>query len=311
MALTHSIQVALGKSLGSLRHRRDLPAPDRGAVQALREACRSQPPLPTDGLSGAALAWVEHCNTFRNCCIEMDPERFMDWPVVRKTMYVDASRYLRLEYEALRSRPDFESKWLPVIRESWVGDPPRFWLDGQTSGNRVHMAYHLARYEDATGIDPASYDAVLEFGGGYGCMCDTLHRKGFAGRYLIFDLPIQSALQQYFLKRNGRALVPIDQTGPGITCFTDPAQLDQALAQLAGKRLFLATWSLSEAPPEVREPFDDASQRFDGCLIGYQKQFEQVDNRAYFARWSQTHAQMKLHSLPIDHLPGATYLFGA
>lgn len=310
MAILHQARIAIGKTIGAMRHPRQLPAEDQKARQSLCEHCERFEPMPTDGINGAALAWAEHNNTFREHCITADPGRFIHWPVVRKTMYVDASPYLRHEYDFLRALPDFETRWLPVIQESWVGSPPRFWLDGRTSGNRMHMAYHVARFMQETGADIADFESVLEFGGGYGCMAETLHRLGFKGRYIIYDLPIQSGLQRYYLARHGRTLVKPDESGPGVCCVCEPDQLQPALDQLAGKQLFLATWSLSESPPEVRKPFDAATRSFDAALIGYQEQFEQVDNRPYFDKWVSDRPRLAWHRSQIDHLKRSHYLFG-
>ena len=310
MAILHQASVALGKAVGALRYPSPATTPDHDASQALKQHCEQYPAMQTHGLTGAALAWADHNNTFRQHCIEQDPAGFVRWPVVRKTMYVDASPYLKLEYRALRRRADFDTRWRPVLEESWVGGPPRFWLDGRTSGNRVHMAYHVARFMEATGTDPGDFDAVLEFGGGYGCMCETIHRLGFKGRYLIYDLPIQSGLQRYFLSRHGRSLVEPDHPGSGITCLCEPDQIDTAISQLSGKRLLLATWSLSESPLEVRRPFESASQGFEGCMIGYQEQFEGVDNTTYFKQWVEQRPQQTFHHSTIDHLKRSHYLFG-
>ena len=310
MSLLHQINVAAGKSLGVIRHPKSKPQPNQQAQQDLRKHCQIYEPMQTQGLTGPALAWAQHNNTFRKNCIESDPSLFIRWPVVRKTMYVDASPYLKTEYDYLQSTEAYEDRWLPAIKESWVGNPPRFWLDGRTSGNRVHMAYHLARFMAQTGIDPSTYDSVLEFGGGYGCMSQTLHQLGFKGRYVIYDLPIQSGLQRYYLKQHQQNIIEPDQPGPGITCVCERDKLEPALNQLTGKRLFIATWSLSESPLEVREPFEQATRSFDASLIGYQEQFEQVDNRPYFDKWTEDRPHQSSHRVQIQHLKRSHYLFG-
>ena len=89
--------------------------------------------------------------------------------------------------------------------------------------------------------------------------------------------------------------------------------MDAALAErssVAGKRLFLATWSLSETPIPVRDQVLERVRGFDYLLLAFQHRFEDIDNFAYFSRWADELGQGGVVEFrEIDHLPGNSYLF--
>ncbi|WP_148307733.1 hypothetical protein [endosymbiont of unidentified scaly snail isolate Monju] len=151
---------------------------------------------------------------------------------------------------------------------------------------------------------------VFEFGGGYGSMARLFWQLGFRGKYLIQDLPAFSALQKFYLGSIG-ALG--SESGDGEFSFvTDNRSMKRILDRWGAveSKMFVATWSLSETPLEVREPVLDSLVYFDHILIAFQHQFEDIDNVKYFHGWASamadTHSFQVSH---IDHLPGNSYLF--
>ena len=67
----------------------------------------------------------------------------------------------------------------------------------------IFQAYHLCRFEEATGRPLASMPLIVEFGGGYGRLCQLAHDLGFRGTYVIFDLPEVAVLQRFYLRHVG------------------------------------------------------------------------------------------------------------
>jgi hypothetical protein len=189
-----------------------------------------------------------------------------------------------------------------------------FWALPWSSGNLIHHAYHLAQFETRTGCAPERFGAVIEFGGGYGSMCRLFHQLGFAGRYVIHDLPEFSALQAYYLGSLGLPVVDTDRAEPpglGIALAADPAALERALRWVDPERaLFVATWSLSETSARVREAIMPIVGRCAGVLIAYWRTFEEIDNHEFFSRWVAQHPGFTWCQRPILTLPGHFYLFG-
>ncbi|KAJ1474744.1 hypothetical protein T484DRAFT_1831154, partial [Baffinella frigidus] len=110
-------------------------------------------------------------------------------------------------------------------------------LPSRTSTNLVHQAYHTFVFQQATSLLPweaagglvvefggtygclcnlmhtggmcdAASGLVVEFGGGYGCLCNLMHTGGFEGQYLLYDLPVFSLIQTYYLSSNGWTVSP-------------------------------------------------------------------------------------------------------
>jgi hypothetical protein len=245
---------------------------------------------------------------------EGDPAEFLRWEPVRTTMVKRGRVPVAHELRHLRRRPDWSSRWRPALRETTLGRPRPFHRWPWSSGTLIHHAYHLCRFEEATGLRLPALPLVVEFGGGYGSMCRLFHQLGFAGTYVIFDLPEVSILQRFFLDHLGiPRLEPGGSAARGVITTADPRTLAaQARRRPPGGAAFVATWSLGEAPLALRERVLESVADFDAFLFGYTEQFLDVDNRRFFARWRARLPGHIWHELPLPHLRKAEwYLFGA
>ena len=137
--------------------------------------------------------------------------------------------------------------WRNAIIEDSVGMPEPYRFNNRSSGNLVHHAYHLQQilgnYVDAI----TDFDMIIEFGGGYGSMCRLISNLGFTGEYIIFDLPEFSILQESYLSsiRNKPSNLSL------VTKLDDLISFGKSCKKI----LLIATWSLSEAPLDVRKRF--------------------------------------------------------
>ncbi len=207
-----------------------------------------------------------------------DPRAFFAWDVVAQTMFPPPyARFIRLEKRYLASH-----NW-PL--------PPGF-----LQANAIHQMYHLCRFQAATGLAIRDFDFILEFGGGYGEMCRVVPDLGFAGRYLIFDLPETNALQRYCLRG---CCVELQSATPQ----EDPAP--------GSRKVFIATWSFDEAPLEARAPWTALLAGFDAFLIAYQSNFAGIDNEAFFLEWQRHFPRIRWTTHVIPQLKDSFYLFGA
>lgn len=176
-----------------------------------------------------------------------DPANFWHWPCVRHTMTVEHFPVTD-QLAALQSEP---ARWLPAIQDAHP----------HHARNLIHQAYHLQRWERATGRRVEDLSSIYEFGGGYGALADLARRLGFQGRYLIYDLPEFVLLQRHFLGERG---VVIEHTQ------ARPKAVD----------LFVALYSISEVPAALRAEWlatcDAASY-----LLLYSGQWAEHDNHAW------------------------------
>jgi hypothetical protein len=271
--------------------------------------------------------WQRNIDRLVELACAHDPRNFLSWDVVRDTMFVGDEPYVAEELAFLQSLGDWESRWGPAIEESAAGRPPRYSGYPASSGNLIHHAYHLARFERTSGRRVDDHDVIVEFGGGYGSTCRLIERLGFSGKYIIYDLPAFSALQRYYLSSIGLEVTPHSRPEEQVMVISCEHELDQVerligAADAAGpvdktegdiRRLFIGEWSISETPTTVRDRFLPITLGFDSHLIAYQSEFGGVDNTTYFANHADRSAEIEWSDSAIPHLSPVEehhYLFG-
>lgn len=274
------------------------------ALDRLRNRVRAIPDPDHGSGSASERRWLENMSELRGQLLTREPHDFLRWDVIRRTMFVGSSRYVRRELDALRDDPGWNSRWRQAIIENRAGDPPGFPRYRASSGNLIHHAYHLHQYEHACGTRVSDIACVVEFGGGYGSMCRLIHRLGFRGRYIIIDLPVFLALQAFYLDETGIT------ANADIRQFEDPGEVMPAMGP--GKTMFIATWSYSEVPPPVRSRIAPVMAACTHLLVGFQDRFEDLVNQDLEAEIRRTCGPDRAwHAMPIPHLPGNRYLFAA
>lgn len=168
--------------------------------------------------------------------------------------------------------------------------------------------------EEKTEVRVNSMCFIFEFGGGYGSMCRLFHNLGFNGKYVIFDLPGFSALQQFFLRSVGIKVHSVDSfktAEGGVVCISDLEILGEILSYVeASNSMFIATWSISETPINLRDSILPLISQFKAFLIAYQNQFGEVNNLDFFRSWRETQSEIEWHNWQIEHLPPNSYLVG-
>jgi hypothetical protein len=280
--------------------RPDVVAALRGEAEALAA-----------GRGDAIDLWEGLRRDLRECLRHGDPAEFLRWPPVRKTMVKRSHRRVRPELEHLRSRPDWSRRWRSALRETTLGGPrplPRWpW----SSANLIYQAYHLCRFEEVTGRSIAAMRTILEFGGGYGRLCQLAHDLGFSGTYVIFDLPEVSVLQRFYLRHVGIPVSPARPDGwpaAGAVTVADLGDLLTLLrARPAGDAAFVAIGSLSESPLPLREALRPALEEFDAFLMLYAATHDGIDNSAYFADWPARFPGHAWHDEEIPHQEKASH----
>ena len=254
---------------------------ERALIDDLREGCRRLSVEPTAGRTPNEADWATAMTRLRHLALHADPRAFLRWDVIVERMAVRHSPITAIELAALQSRPDWESRWRPAIRECDAGRPFRYADFPESSEPLIQTAYALSQLEALAGRPVAEWDVVIEFGGGFGSLCRLVHQLGYRGRYLIFDLPPFTLLQRYFLRSAG--IVHGDDER--ITLTSDLATLEaqvQALP-LDAWSMFVACWSLSETPLALRSRIRPLVERVGRYAIAYQERYGEVDNVDYFA----------------------------
>lgn len=284
-------------------------------LKELIEEAKSIKSIDTNGLTGAELEWSINMNEILNSILNKNPREFLSWDVIRYTMFVVREKYLKIELNSLIKNNDNPNFWKNIILESNIGKPLRYWKYRLSSGNLIHHAYHLFKFKQLTNKNASNIDLIFEFGGGYGSMCRVMHNAGFNKKYIIFDLPVFSALQKFYLKCLGLKVLSKNEylsEKSGIICISDLFELSQLLSGLdkLENNMFIATWSLSETPLLFRSNIEKLLPKFNFYLFAYAEQFNDVNNIKYFNDIENNFNDIKWHNIEIEHLPGNKYLIG-
>lgn len=291
---------------------------DRELRDVLRSAIRAiilESPN-TDLVSNTTdVAWRKNADRLCQLVLSHDPQNFLQWDVLLRTMVIGNAEYVQNELKYLQGLPDWNNRWKNAITESPIGNPTFYDDFLASSGTLIHNAYHLAQFENKFGMDISKAPCIFEFGGGYGCMCRLVHSLKFKGKYIIYDLPPLSALQQYFLNMNGISLINF-QAGlekgfnfNGVICISELEQLEAILAAHINNRdsVFIANWSISESPINLRQTILESVKSFDAFLVAYQGHFGDTDNLRFFKEWIGTMKNIEWHNWKIAHLPNQFY----
>jgi len=282
---------------------------EKELVAQLRSFCGKTRPSSDEGLSDSESVWSGVENDIREKIIDCDPREFLRWHSVVQTMFPLFMPYISEALHFLKGLPDWDSRWVGAIEESPVGRPIPYYNYTRSSGNLIFHAYVLAEFESRAKISVDSLDTIFEFGGGYGSMCRLARRLGFKGKYIIFDRPIISALQRFYLKSNGIA-VQSNTEENGVICVSEMGHLKSALLKLSstGRRMFIATWSLSETPVEFRKQILSLTSGFDSFLFAYQNKFEGADNATFFQKWLEGRPEFKSQMWKLRYFFRNTFL---
>lgn len=228
--------------------------------------------------------WLRREQQIRDAIVVGDPTEFLQWEPCHLSM-VKPNADIELAY--LKSLPDWKTRWEPVVQESSVGAMPRYPEYPGSSGILLRHAAIVAWWEQVTGLDITLQEFILEFGGGHGGMCRLLHRLGFQGTYVIYDLPAVVLLQQYYLTENGIEKVESTWDFDALPLYV--------AEHLAKKSIFIATWSLSETPYSIRDALFPLVMDFGAILIAAQHWVHSFDNMGYFDSWQTALPDMTWH----------------
>jgi hypothetical protein len=227
---------------------------------------------------------------------DLNYEDFLNWQVIRDTMFVCDSNFHSVELEYLKKTNDWK-RWESAIQESPIGNPKRSKLYPASSENLVHHAYHLSFFENSTKIKINEFDTVLEFGGGYGSMCRLFRNLNYDKDYYIYDIPEFLDLQKNYLDKLNFNCNYI--SGDDLNKF-----------EFKGKKLFIATWSLSESPKDLINETLEKIKNFDAFLICFHKDYSNGDNVKYFNDFALKNKELSFTLTPISFLSDSYYFIG-
>ncbi len=179
--------------------------------------------------------WIKFRQQIREQILIHSPAAFLRRAPLSNILGLGNSAAALGSWRYLRKLTDWP-RYQAVLKEDPVGAPVRFLYMPSSGGNQIHHTSHLAAFENKSGERVESLHLIVEFGGGYGSFCRQVHRLGFRGKYVIFDLPELSGLQRYYLGSLGFPILErdawIDPTAEGIVLLTDTKDLSAVVGDL-------------------------------------------------------------------------------
>lgn len=241
--------------------------------------------------------WLAATQRIAHLAQTRDPRTFFSWDIIQRSIAPTLSRAGWGYLKTLRAQNDYKTIWKPALPVPSTGRPATLPFAPRTTTSRISHCHHLAIFSDVTGRSVADLDLIVEFGGGFGGMEHLARTLGFSGHYVIVDLPIVRRLQAFYLSIEGARDV-----SEGLTAISDGAEPAthliglESLGELrpivaaASDALFIATWSLSESPVDVRRRVFELLPEFPLILVAYQRSFSGMNNMG-LAQELEAHAQ--------------------
>ncbi len=204
---------------------------------------------------------------------------FLRESFIQKMFFLHNRFFVYAELNELKK----DKKWTlykKLINEDSIGNPIRYFLYSQSSGNRINHVYHLSILLSEFNIDLNKIKKVFEFGGGYGCMARIFSKIQPNIKYTCFDTHYVNLLQYYYLKHNNLNVGFSNRNNFSLTSNLQKIK-DYSNNTI---HLFIANWSLSETPIKFRANFNSIIKKSEIILISFQEKFEDIDNLKYFIK---------------------------
>ena len=208
---------------------------------------------------------------------------FLRVPFIQKMFFIHNRLFIKNELNEVKKDKIFYIQWKNLLKEDEVGDPIRYFLYPESSGNRIRQVYHLKKFCDFSNINIKTINRVLEIGGGYGCMARIFSKINHKINYTIYDTFEVNLLQYYFLKLN-KLEVAIENSKSRINLISSIKFNNEINYKNNSKTLLIANWSLSEMPLKLRKKISKLIFKIPYILISFQDKFENINNLKYFER---------------------------
>jgi len=226
-------------------------------------------------------AWRSYGDEIISSLKENNPSEFLRFPRITGTVHPNQFGLSFQYLNYIFSSDKFTAAIQNALTESPVGNPfldPSYPL---SSPLLVQHGYHLIRLLEYTNIDVLHLQEIVEFGGGYGSFFRLLKNLGYTNKYFIYDLPVMCAIQKFYLK-NVFLPCPNTETLSNLKWLSGAASNVSDNVINLDESLFMATWSLSECPYDLRQEFEPIISKFKYVLIAYQPKFHYFNNVEYF-----------------------------
>jgi len=207
-------------------------------------------------------------------------QNFLRESFIQKMFFVHNRMFIYNELKKLKSSQSWNF-YKRLLIEDEVGNPVRYFLYPNSSGNRINHVFHLSVLIDEFGLDIKKIEKVFEFGGGYGCMARIFSKINSNIKYLCFDTFCVNLLQFYYLKYNN---LNVGFSKKNSFFLNSNSKKIGNFFSNNRNTLFIANWSISETPIKFRKKFEKIIRKSNYILISFQENFENINNLKYFKK---------------------------
>jgi hypothetical protein len=214
---------------------------------------------------------------------------FLRNPNIQNIFFIHNRLFILNELRELQKDKKNWPLWKKLVVENGVGNPIRYFLYPQSSGNRIRQVYHLKKYYDYSKINLFEIKHVLEIGGGYGCMAQIFKKINKNCTYVIYDMAEVNFLQYYYLQMNKISVV-MNKIVEGKVCLINDLNLISKFNDSLKQNIYsllIANWSISEFPINLRNKILNKTKKFFNSIISFQEYFENINNRNYFFNYQK------------------------
>ncbi len=219
------------------------------------------------------LTHIQFNQQIKSIIINNDLKNLLRYSFVQKMFFVHNRWFIFKELQELKKSKKWNT-YKRLIAEDNTGNPVRYFLYSESSGNRIHQVYHLSIIEKYLKISFKNFKKIFELGGGYGCLARIFTKYNKFKSYKIFDTEIVNLIQYYYLK--------IQNCDVGFTAKNKIYLLNKFENKNKKYDIFIANWSLSEIPIDYRIKFIPIIRNSKFILISFQEKFEEINNLEFF-----------------------------
>ncbi len=223
---------------------------------------------------------------------------------IQKIFFVHNRLFIFFELRELKKDKNWEI-WKKLIRENDIGNPVRYFLYPQSSGNRIRQVFIIKKFiEQKKNLKLENINKIIEIGGGYGCMADIFKKINHKISYTIYDMYEANLLQYYYLSMNNYQ----PTFSKKLSKLNLINKLDEVnrFASLNKNFLLIANWSISEFPISLRNQFFNAISKSKYTVISFQENFENINNKLFFEKFlSKLRKRFDFYLDTFDHYNGS------
>jgi len=214
-------------------------------------------------------------------------QNFLREDEIHKVMFGLNRLFFFFEFIKIIIDKNWKNTWSKIIKEEKVGSPIPYFLYPNSSGNRIHDTFNLKTLIDLN-EGKKNFENVIEFGGGYGCLCNLFKKIYTVKCYLIYDLPEVNALQYYYLRKlNYNVYINKIKKNKknSVYLFNEVNKLNKFIKNnKLNNYIFLSNWGFSEVPLNLRKKFNLIISKSKITFLAFQKQFKKINNFNFFLK---------------------------